>query len=30
MFVDVDTNRNKKFSDVCSDAYTESLAPYHT
>ncbi|CAD8170115.1 unnamed protein product [Paramecium pentaurelia] len=30
MFIDVDTNRNKKFSDICSDAYNEALAPYHT
>jgi hypothetical protein len=30
MFVDVDNNRNKKFPDICSDAYNEALAPYHT
>lgn len=30
MFTDMDTNRNKKFSDLCAEAYNEALAPYHT
>lgn len=30
MFSDMDSNRNKKFSDLCAEAYNEALAPYHT